>query len=102
MLARVLPLDGAGEWAARRGADQDAALAAFAEVAPVRRLPELAVAPEDVDTLAGLLDGFEPAPAGLPAGRGPERRGRRLAADPSAALRRARRRHADPVAATTS
>jgi arsenite/tail-anchored protein-transporting ATPase len=74
VLARVLPLDDAGEWAARRGAVQDAALAAFAEVAPVRRLPELAVAPEDVDTLAGLLDGFEPAPAGMPAGRGPERR----------------------------
>jgi arsenite-transporting ATPase len=74
VLARVLPLDGPGEWAARRGADQDAALAAFAAVAPVRRLPELAVAPEDVDTLAGLLDGFEPAPAGMAAGPGPERR----------------------------
>jgi arsenite-transporting ATPase len=74
VLARVLPLDGPGEWAARRGADQDAALAAFAEVAQVRRLPELAVAPEDVDTLAGLLDGFEPAPAGVSAAPGPERR----------------------------
>jgi arsenite-transporting ATPase len=74
VLARVLPLDGPGEWAARRGAEQDAALTAFAEVATVRRLPELAVAPVDVDTLAGLLDGFEPAPAGMPADGGPERR----------------------------
>jgi arsenite-transporting ATPase len=74
VLARVLPVDAAGEWAARRRADQDAALAGFAQVAPVRQLPELAVAPDDVETLADLLDGFEPAPAGPPAGPGPERR----------------------------
>ena len=43
----ALDVAGTGEWAAARGADQDAALAAFAELAPVRRVPELAVAPED-------------------------------------------------------
>ena len=74
VLARVLPLDGPGKWAAARGADQEAALGAFAEVAPVRRLPELAVAPADVDALAALLDGSEPAPAGPPTRPGPERR----------------------------
>lgn len=74
VLTRVLPLDGAGEWAARRGADQEAALIAFAAVAPVRQLAELAVAPEDVMALADLLDGFEPAPAASAAASGPERR----------------------------
>ncbi len=74
VLARVLPLEGAREWAAARGADQDAALAAFAEVAPVRRVPELAVAPEDVGALAGLLDGFEPSTPAVTPAPGPERR----------------------------
>jgi arsenite-transporting ATPase len=74
VLTRVLPLDGPGEWAARRGAEQDAALAGLAEMAPVRRLAELAVAPDDVETLAGLLDGFEAVPAGPHEGPGPERR----------------------------
>ena len=74
VLTRVPSVGGQGEWAARRAADQEAALAAFAEVADVRRLPDLAVGPEDVDTLAGLLDGFEPAPAGPAAAPGPERR----------------------------
>jgi arsenite-transporting ATPase len=74
VLARVLPVDGPGEWAARRGADQDAALRALTEVAPVRRLPELAVSPGDVEALASLLDGFEPAPAAPPRAPGPERR----------------------------
>jgi arsenite-transporting ATPase len=74
VLARGLPPGGTGEWADARGADQDAGLAAFAELAPVRRVHELAVGPEDLDALAGLLDGFEPsAPAGPPA-PGPERR----------------------------
>jgi arsenite-transporting ATPase len=74
VLTRVLPLDGAGEWAGRRRTDQQSALAAFAAVAPVRQLPELATAPEDVVALADLLDGFEPAPAAPAAASGPERR----------------------------
>jgi arsenite-transporting ATPase len=53
-------VEGAGEWAARRGAEQDAALAELAAVAPVHRVPEHAVAPGDVDAVAGLLDDFEP------------------------------------------
>ncbi|MET0764445.1 MAG: ArsA-related P-loop ATPase [Blastococcus sp.] len=62
VLARVSPVDGAGEWQTRRGAEQDAALSALAELATVHRVPENAVTPDDVDTLAALLDGFEPAP----------------------------------------
>ena len=73
VLTRVLPLDGAGEWAERRRADQQVALTAFAAVAPVRQLPELAAAPDDIAVLADLLDGFEPAPAAVVAS-GPERR----------------------------
>jgi arsenite-transporting ATPase len=73
VLARVLPADAPGEWWSRRAAEQDDALAALAEVAPVHRVPELAVAPDDVDQLAALLDGLEvvPVPA-EPAG--PQRR----------------------------
>jgi arsenite-transporting ATPase len=74
VLTRVLPLDGLGEWAERRGAEQEAALTALAAVAPVRRLPELAAAPEDTAVLADLLDGFDPVPAGPAATTGPERR----------------------------
>jgi arsenite-transporting ATPase len=74
VLARVLPLDGPGEWWARRGADQDAAVAALAEVAPVQQVAEAATAPEDVDGLAGLLEGFEPSPPASPAAPGAERR----------------------------
>jgi arsenite/tail-anchored protein-transporting ATPase len=74
VLARVLPVDGLGEWAARRGAEQDATLRALWEVAPVHRLAELAVAPGDVEALAGLLDGFQPAPSVPRAAPGPERR----------------------------
>ena len=73
VLSRVQPLDGPGEWAERRRADQQAALTAFADVAPVRQLPELAVAPDDVAALADLLDGFEPAPVRPAAPAGPER-----------------------------
>jgi arsenite-transporting ATPase len=73
VLARVLPADAPGEWWSRRAAEQDAALAALAEVAPVHRVPELAVAPADVEQLAALLDGLEvgPVPADV---AGPERR----------------------------
>jgi arsenite-transporting ATPase len=66
VLSRVLPLDGDDEWTARRGAEQQAVLSLLAEVAPVHRVPELAVAPEDVDELAGLLDGALPELTGLP------------------------------------
>jgi arsenite-transporting ATPase len=73
VLARVQPLDGPGEWWAQRDAEQEAALAGFAEVAPVHRIAETAVAPGDVDLLAGLLDGVElPAPTS-PAAPVPER-----------------------------
>jgi arsenite-transporting ATPase len=74
VLTRVPPLDAAGEWQQRRRADQEAALTAFAAVAPVRPLAELAVAPADVGALADLLDGFEPAPGAPAATSGPERR----------------------------
>ncbi len=67
VLSRVLPLGGADDWTARRTTEQDDALTALAEVAAVHRLPELAVAPEGPDELAGLLDGARPGTAGFPA-----------------------------------
>ncbi|TFV89441.1 ArsA-related P-loop ATPase [Blastococcus sp. CT_GayMR16] len=67
VLSRVLPLGDQGEWSARRAAEQDAVLRELAEVAPLHRIAEHAVGPEDVDGLAGLLDGFE-----LPAAAAPE------------------------------
>jgi arsenite-transporting ATPase len=66
LLTRVLPLDGAGEWATLRAAEQDAVLGDLAQVAPLHRVSEAAVGPADVDDLAGLLDGFAP-PAAVPA-----------------------------------
>ncbi|MCV2491338.1 ion transporter [Geodermatophilus sp. YIM 151500] len=55
VLARVLPkLDGS-PWAVLRGAEQEAALAELEEVAPVRRVPEAASAPADVDGVVALL-----------------------------------------------
>jgi arsenite/tail-anchored protein-transporting ATPase len=72
VLSRVLPLGGDDEWTRRRAAEQDAILTALAEVAQVRRVPELAVAPEDADELAGLLDGPLPEVTGFPV-PGPER-----------------------------
>jgi len=74
VLTRVLPLDGDGEWTTRRTAEQQAVLTAFAEVAPVHRVPELAVAPQDADELAGLLDVPLPEGTGFPV-PGPERHG---------------------------
>jgi arsenite-transporting ATPase len=62
VLTRVGPADDAAEWQARRGAEQDAALTALAELGPVHRVPENAVTPDDVDELAALLEGFEPVP----------------------------------------
>ena len=73
LLARVLPLDDAGAWAARRGVEQGAVLADLADVAPVHRVPEHAVAPADVDELVGLLDGFEPPAAVVPEAPAAER-----------------------------
>jgi arsenite-transporting ATPase len=73
VLSRVLPLDEAGEWAARRAVEQGAVLAELAEVAPVLRVPEHAVAPADVDELVGLLDGFDPPAADAPAAPAAER-----------------------------
>ncbi len=73
VLSRVLPLEGAGEWATRRRAEQESALTDLAVVAPVHRVPESATAPADVEELVGLLDAFEPpAPTGTDA-PGPER-----------------------------
>ena len=66
VLARVLPVDGGGEWAARRATEQDDVLTALAEVAPVHRVHEHAVPPADVDELAGLLDGFVPSDGEAP------------------------------------
>jgi arsenite-transporting ATPase len=72
VLSRVLPLDGDDEWTRRRAAEQDAVLTLLAEVAPVRRIPELAVAPADADELTGLLDHPLPEVTGFPV-PGPER-----------------------------
>jgi arsenite-transporting ATPase len=73
LLARVLPMEGPGEWAARRGAEQDAALADLAGVVPVHRISEHAAAPGDVDAVAGLLESFEVPTASEPAAPAPER-----------------------------
>lgn len=59
LLTRVLPLEGSGEWAARRAAEQDAVLTELGAIAPVHRVPEHAVPPADAAGLAELLDGFE-------------------------------------------
>ncbi|MGY1691765.1 ArsA family ATPase [Geodermatophilus sp. SYSU D01105] len=64
VLARVLPDGGAGEWWGRRGAEQDAVLAALAELAPVRRVQEAAEAPQGPPALAALLaEDDDPGPA---------------------------------------
>jgi arsenite/tail-anchored protein-transporting ATPase len=72
VLSRVLPLEGDDEWTTLRAAEQQAVLPELAQVAPVHRIPERAVAPQDVDGLVGLLDGALPHLTGLPA-PGPER-----------------------------
>jgi arsenite/tail-anchored protein-transporting ATPase len=69
VLARVLPDDGPGEWWTRRAAEQDAALTALAELAPLRRVAESAQEPADVAALTALLptgDGAAPAAALTP------------------------------------
>jgi arsenite/tail-anchored protein-transporting ATPase len=55
VLSRVPPLAGNDEWTTIRAAEQRAALADFADVAPVVRVPELAVAPDGPDQLGALL-----------------------------------------------
>jgi arsenite-transporting ATPase len=61
VLARVLPAEGDGDWARARSVEQDAVLASLAEVAPVFRIAEGALAPADADELAALLDDVDPA-----------------------------------------
>ena len=74
VLTRVLPGGGPGQWWVQRAAAQTEAMSAFETVAPVRRVPERAAAPDDADAVAGLLDGWElPAAGGVPV-PGPERR----------------------------
>ena len=73
VLTRVPPSEGTGDWATARAADREAALAAFADFAEVRQVPEAAVAPVDADGLAELLEAFAPEPVGA-AAPGPERR----------------------------
>ena len=73
VLARVLPVEGRGEWGARRAAEQDDVLARLAEVAPVHPVAEAAVAPDDVRGLAALLDGFDPPAPSSPAPPAPQR-----------------------------
>jgi arsenite-transporting ATPase len=74
VLTRTVPDDGPGEWWARRRAEQDAVLAALADVAPVHRVAECPVAPRDADELAALLDGWAPPAQGGPAAPAAERR----------------------------
>jgi arsenite-transporting ATPase len=54
VLARVLP-EGTGDWWAARTAEQSEELSALCELAPVTTLPELAVLPDDLDQVAGLV-----------------------------------------------
>ena len=61
VIARVLPTDGTGPWWVRRAAEQKAALAEVADVAPLRQVTEAATAPGDVDAVAALLPDVEPA-----------------------------------------
>ncbi|WP_324277319.1 ArsA family ATPase [Blastococcus brunescens] len=66
VLSRVLPLPGDDEWTTARAAEQEAALTALVAVAPVLRVPELSVAPADVDGVCALLDDELPESAGVP------------------------------------
>jgi arsenite-transporting ATPase len=61
VLVRVLPTEQAGDWGKQREVEQDAVLAALAEVAPVSRVPEGALAPADAEELVALVAGFDPA-----------------------------------------
>jgi arsenite/tail-anchored protein-transporting ATPase len=72
VLSRVLPLTGDDGWTAQRAVEQEAALAALAGIAAVRRVPELALSPDRPDDVAALLDEALPETTGFPA-PGPER-----------------------------
>lgn len=72
LLSRVLPLPGDDEWTTRRAAEQEAALTELADIAPVRPVPELAVAPDGPDGVAALLDEPLPGTTGFTT-PGPER-----------------------------
>jgi arsenite-transporting ATPase len=72
ILTRVLPLDGLDEWTTQRAAEQQAALTALGSVAPVRRVPELAVTPSGPDDVASILPEALPGTTGFPPPR-PER-----------------------------
>ncbi len=71
VLSRVLPLTGDDEWTTRRAGEQEAALAALAGIAPVRRVPELALSPGRPDEVAAL-GGEDTEVTGFPV-PGPER-----------------------------
>ncbi|MCW2700393.1 MAG: putative arsenical pump-driving ATPase signal peptide [Blastococcus sp.] len=73
VLSRTLPADGPGAWWAARSAEQDAALAELAVVAPVHSVPEAATAPQDPDALADLLGSFELPDVGGAVPPAPER-----------------------------
>ena len=73
VLTRVLPLEGAGEWASRRAAEQDAVLGDLGRVAPLHRVPENALPPQDADDLVALLEGIEPPAAVAAEAPAPER-----------------------------
>jgi arsenite-transporting ATPase len=73
VLARVLPGEAGGQWWAPRLAEQEAALAELAEIAPVGRVPETATGPADAAELAGLLPELEFPPGPPLAPSGPRR-----------------------------
>lgn len=67
VLTRVLPGGGPGQWWVHRAAAQTEAVAAFAAIAPVHRVPERAAAPVDADAAACLLEGWHlPDEGGAP------------------------------------
>ncbi|WP_369254225.1 ArsA family ATPase [Geodermatophilus amargosae] len=72
VLVRRSPGGGPEDWAGTRAAEQEAALAALADVAPVREVAEAAVEPAGADVLAALLPDL-PEPAGQSPELAPER-----------------------------
>lgn len=74
VLVRVPPTGGADEWWTRRAAEQDTTVGELAEIAPVQRIPESAVAPAGVDELAALTDGVDLPTTGAPVVAVSERR----------------------------
>ncbi|HET6393447.1 MAG TPA: ArsA-related P-loop ATPase [Blastococcus sp.] len=72
VLSRVLPLTGDDEWTTQRAGEQEAVLAALAGLAPVHRVPELAVSPGRPDEVAALGGPDLPEATGFPV-PGPER-----------------------------